>query len=65
MNTSQLTETELDSVSGGRVSRGSDSGMHMMNVQSTVSEQSMNDQLASRLMHTMQDSILGMVNKIR
>jgi len=59
-----LTEAELDLVFGGRVSRRGDSGMLMMNLQSMVSEQSMNDQLASRLMHTMQDSIFATINKI-
>ncbi len=64
MNTIQLTETELDHVSGGRVSRRGDAGMNMMNVQSMVSQQGMNDQLASRLLHAMQDTSFAIISKI-
>jgi hypothetical protein len=64
MNTIQLTETELDRASGGRASHGSDVGMNMVRVQNIVAAQTMNDQLASRLMHAMQDALGATINKI-
>jgi hypothetical protein len=64
MNTIQLTETELDCVSGGRASHGSDVAINMVRVQNIVAAQTMNDHVASRLMHAMQDTMSATINKI-
>ena len=59
MNTIQLTETELEEVSGGRL------GLNMIRVQSMMALQNINNQAASKLIRTMQNSTGSVIDNLR